>query len=787
MTSSLPIRFLLVLLLFCSVAAAQSDKRRQGDDYLLPIASEGPCQWSQVASGKAVAEDLTDASRKDGILTFTASFPGSMLMRRDLNAEERKALGDAKFLCLRILAPSSVNSQNPITLRLVAQHPQWGQFVSEPTVQLEPGRWNEICWPLSAEAGGWFSLQSPGMEWNDVLRRRLNSIGLEFFCQSDQEMEIALTDVMVQDAFTSRPLLEIKNLQFPDQNPLPTGRIFEMRFELTRAYDNPFDPDQIAIDVEYVTPSGRRISLPAFYYQDYQRIEMANGSERSIPRGRAHWRARFTPIEPGTHQFTITAKDHHDSRLRSQTYVFEAVKSDFKGMVRVDPNDSKYLSFEDGSLFYPIGLIVRSPYDTRVKYNYEFEPKPDRGLLVYDEIFPQMREAGINYTRVWMSSWWAALEWSEGVRPDYAGLGRYSMLSAWRLDYVMNLARKNGLHVALTLQNHGQFSLNVDPEWVDNPYNVLNGGFIHQPDEFWSDERCRKMYKKRLRYIIGRWASDPAIVWYEMSNELDLVHNYNHRKPQIYNWHREMAGFIHQNDPYNHLVSTHFVGGRFDGNIFKLQELDLVQSNGYSQNMVGEVPNLYNKFHSSSPQKPCFINEYGEGTRIDTHLSNFHAGLWASGVYPFCGPAMFWYFQYIQGADKWNHYKAFVKFSQDEDYRGRNYSPVRFRAHPGEIQGLGMGNNHSMRLWICDKRFYPDHLHENRLPDILPEPLVKNASIELFGLTAGQYRIEFWDTWGEGGIRKDATQNVEFDGQGAFRLKVPPFRRDIACKVEKTK
>ncbi len=779
--------FLFVLLLSCSAAVAQDDSRREGDDYLFPIASEGACEWEKVQPGKAVAEALSGASRKKGVLFLPAAFPGTLQLRRSLSVEERGALGNAKFFCVRIRVPSGLDHDTPITIRLVAQHPQWGDFVSQPTVQLEPGRWNEICWPLSAEAGGWVSLTSPGLEWNDVLRRRLQSIGLELFCQSGEEIELALTDVVAQSTFVFRPPFGVKDLNYPDEQPVPVGRIFEMQFDLTRAYDNPFDPEEIAVDVEYKTPSGRRMRLPAFYYQDYQRVQMANGTERNIPRGKAHWRARFTPLEPGVHRFTITGKDGDGYLMRSDTFEFRAEKSDFKGMVGVDPNDSTYLSFADGSFFYPTGLIVRSPYDTRTKYHYEFEPKPDRGLIVYDNIFPKMREAGLNYTRVWMSSWWAALEWSEGIRPDYAGLGRYSMLSAWRLDYVMNLARQNNLHVALTLQNHGQFSLNVDPEWVDNPYNVLNGGFVHQPDEFWSDPRSREMYKKRLRYIIGRWASDPAIVWYEMSNELDLVHNYRNRKPQIYDWHREMAGYIHEHDPYKHLVSTHFVGGRFDGAIFELEELDVVQSNGYSQNMVTEVPKLFNDYRDAASNKPCFINEYGEGTRIDTHLSNFHSGLWTSGVYPLCGPAMFWYFQYIQGGDHWNQYRAFVKFSEGEDYRGRNYSPAQFRAHPGEIQSVGMGNNHSMRFWVSDKRFYPQNLREDQVPDVLPEALVKKASVEMFGLVAGRYEIEYWDTWGEGGIREGATQTIDYDGKGALRVSVPSFRRDIACKVEKIK
>ncbi|MFW5870669.1 MAG: DUF5060 domain-containing protein, partial [Candidatus Sumerlaeota bacterium] len=402
-----------------SVQATSQTQNRSGRDYHFTMQSNGAFRWWPDESAIA-APGIGGETRLEGdSLHCKADFPESLLLRRRLLPEEASALGRADFFCVRIFLPPSSRPGHPVSVRLRADHPEWGLFASEPTVQLERGRWNEICWPLDEKNEGWTSIDSPGLVWNNVMRRRLDSISLEFFCKAEGQEELRISNVRASNAFAPGEPLDLRFVEYPDEQPAPVGQVFEMRFDITRAYDNPYDPEQIAIDVEYQTPSGRRMSLPAFYYQDYVRMRLSNEAEKYQPIGRAHWRARFTPLEPGTHTFTISGVDGEGNRLHSEPYSFEVRKAPFKGMVEIDPDDPHYLRYSDGSFFYPIGLIVRSPYDTRTKYHYEFEPKPDRGLKVYDEIFPEMHKAGLNFTRVWMSSWWMALEWSEGIRPDY--------------------------------------------------------------------------------------------------------------------------------------------------------------------------------------------------------------------------------------------------------------------------------------------------------------------------------------------------------------------------------
>ena len=43
------------------------------------------------------------------------------------------------------------------------------------------------------------------------------------------------------------------------------------------------------------------------------------------------------------------------------------MNSEFKGFVRADPSDSRYLSFTNGAFYYPVVIIVRSPGDDRAR------------------------------------------------------------------------------------------------------------------------------------------------------------------------------------------------------------------------------------------------------------------------------------------------------------------------------------------------------------------------------------------------------------------------------------
>ena len=57
---------------------------------------------------------------------------------------------------------------------------------------------------------------------------------------------------------------------------------------------------------------------------------------------------------------------------------------------------------------------------------------------------------------------------------------------------------------------------------------------------------------------------------------------------------------------------------------------------------------------------------------------------------------------------------------------------------------------------------------------------VHDARVAVTGLAAGEYRIEFWDTWGAGKIGERRLRV-----SGTLRLELPGLRRDLAVKLKR--
>ena len=95
--------------------------------------------------------------------------------------------------------------------------------------------------------------------------------------------------------------------------------------------------------------------------------------------------------------------------------------------------------------------------------------------------------------------------------------------AAWRLDYVLNEARKQDILAILTVLNHHQFfDMGTNRAgWLGNPFNVANGGPLTERDQFFSDPRAFPYYRDLLAYILARWGEDPQIAFFNLISEVD--------------------------------------------------------------------------------------------------------------------------------------------------------------------------------------------------------------------------------------------------------------------------
>lgn len=118
-------------------------------------------------------------------------------------------------------------------------------------------------------------------------------------------------------------------------------------------YDNPFDPDQVAVDAEVAAPDGRRASLPGFYQTPF-RVERSERGEALKPAGPGGFRIKFSPVVAGLHSATVRVKGA-SGEVRSKPLEFTAVASKSPGFVRVSEKAPHYFRFDDGSSYFAVG------------------------------------------------------------------------------------------------------------------------------------------------------------------------------------------------------------------------------------------------------------------------------------------------------------------------------------------------------------------------------------------------------------------------------------------------
>ena len=442
-------------------------------------------------------------------------------------------------------------------------------------------------------------------------------------------------------------------------------------------------------------------------------------------------------FKPGTVTATLT--------LPEAFVVSEAPSKErkpFRGFVKMAA-DKRHFQFEDGTFFYPIGPCLRSPSDTRIPYiDRKFAPElidryARRGTYQYDSYFEAFEKAGINWARVWMCSWWGGLEWRRDW-PGYQGIGRYNLLNAWRMDYLLEQCERRGITMDLCLTNHGQFSLNVDTEWRNNPYSARLGGPLVAASEFFTRADMKKVHQNKLRYCVARFGHSPAIMAWSLFSELEWTEEYERSfkfggeeedlaAPNIESWHTEMAEFIRAIDPNKHLITTHYSHPTRGAGTLSLPAIDFATSNAYSafeefrrQGQQFNAAYALSAFWSGIPNttmkgfniydKPALVEEQGRhwgGGRQNSKEAleaDMHCGLWGSVVQPLAGATGYWWWLHLHYDERYGDYKALAQYVAGEDFRPAegesSFEPVvrALESPDGNLIGRAMKSDRRMYL-----------------------------------------------------------------------------------------
>jgi hypothetical protein len=140
-----------------------------------------------------------------------------------------------------------------------------------------------------------------------------------------------------------------------------------------------------------------------------------------------------------------------------------------------------------------------------------------------------------------------------------------------------------------------------------------------------------------------------------------------------------------------------------------------------------------------------------------------------------------WWHNYIETFDLYRHYTPLAAFVRDIDWPASRWKPVGLSrpSLPVSLNVYGIAAEDRALVWIHDPLAF-------RIADgkAIRGSSQTAASVNVVGLGAGDYRIEWWSTSTGKIIREDKGDVAPLSHFGyGLELKPPDFWGDIAAKV----
>ncbi len=763
------------------------------------MAADFKGQW-YLKSGDGDPERIVPDS--NGVAKAEFAFPGYGVVYSEKDRKTLRASKEefgSRFLSVEVKMEGG--RENTVKANLFVKDKDGVWFQSQKISYLQPGKWQKLNAEIDPGADDLVPVNGNAL-WNGVFAANMFSVGVSLYSDENGKIELQCRNIELTGERSVAPL-GIIEWSMPGE--CGTYEIAEGSFKLSREYFNPFDPDEIKVDVWAKNAEGEEIIWPAFYSQDHTRSLLYN-RESISPAGSPEWVFRFTPQAPGDYEVGIIIEDKSSGAgepeiVRSPSRKLKVVKSDRKGYVRVCEKDPRYFEFSTGEFFYPIGINVHTPKDTRSESSLKLGVVPDKGSYSYEEYFTEMEKNGVNAVEIWMASWSTALEWTSAQK-QYWGLGRYNLANAWKLDYVLKSAMDKGIYVHLVLDNHGKLSSHSDQEWDDSPHNkkspfaVADGAMLEKPVEVFTNVEAIRYNRNRNRYVAARWGAFTNIFGIEFWSEINLVtgHDKAYADGSSVKWHKDEGEYFTKLDIGKHLLTTHFCS---DYNLqvqhkllYELPELSYVVADAYRGDKVSLLDLM--KRHAEALKffkKPVLITEYGQPHNQTVLEADVHAGLWASFFREQAGTPFLWWHEFIHTMKHYHHYKGYSMFMTGIDPRNKDFAfkeaDVQPKAkadadgkQPDPENGCYVaGNQDEVYGWVFNAKSmmnYPEDMSK-----LVP---FKDGFVMLDIPAVGQdYSLSFFDT-----VSGDEISSADIKVNAVpFRVDIPEFTIDIAFKMKR--
>jgi hypothetical protein len=442
---------------------------------------------------------------------------------------------------------------------------------------------------------------------------------------------------------------------------VPEYGMVEIKVDLAATYENPFDPSDIRLDAHLSSPKGERIEIPGFLFQTFTRKLVAE-NEVLAPASKPDWRFRFSPQELGAYTLTVSATDRSGTKSSTPIKLVSTAPTT-PGFVSVSSRDNRFFAFDDGSAYWPLGPNICWG--------------GNRGTFSYDDWLPKYKDQGVNYSRLWLSPSWATFALEQPGKPaEGKGMGRFDLGNAWRLDYVLDEATRDGIYLMLCIDSYNILRpKDASPWWEKTPHNRDNGGPLRMPADFWTSHNMEKLYQDKLRYLVARYGAYSHTLSWEFWNEVDLTADFD--LDTVREWHQRMGEYLHKLDPYNHMVTTSEANTAGWKPIDLLPQLDYFQTHHYGPDPANEVLNQQSR--KGGQGKPHYVGEIGAdagGSRTEDDPTGIqvHDPIWASIACGSSGNAASWWWDtLIPKNDLYSIYGAAHRFIQDVDWPSEDF------------------------------------------------------------------------------------------------------------------
>lgn len=512
-------------------------------------------------------------------------------------------------------------------------------------------------------------------------------------------------------------------------------KTLSVAIELNTPYSNPFDQEDIKVDMRLTGPAGEAIVQPCFY--------------KSGTSANSAWEARFAPRRTGAFAFRI-AVIRGGATEESGEFRFQADESASDGFLHMDPDSWYGLRFDSGRRFRGVGE------------NFGWEG----GNYNFRNTLPLLKSNKVNFIRTWEGPGRFGLEHNQGFN-------RYSSAVADKIDTVMQLAEQNGIYIMAAFDPHIYYATKADYwapgiiRWNENPYSTSHGGPCAKPSEFFTNAKAKAAYRNRLRYTVARWGSNPYAAVWEFWNEVDhLVAGEGVTTASLGEWHKEMSAYLRSIDPNSHVITTSLSHNDYK-EIWSLPGIEFSQRHLYGG--TDGLPGTFSQYENSY-KKPFVSGEFSlhwTGTTATTpaayerelHMALFRGMFLQTPILPM---TWWWDFHADQG-DYFHFARAADMVSRMVDGDGK-LEKLAFSAG-GELEVMALKGPLGSFLWVRNKQNYA----------------VNGASVTLNGVAELTYDVRAYDTWtgvfsapqtqpAAGGSLKVTLPNLGADKEAAYWL-----------------